>query len=140
MDEAKLRDRLARLERLASDRNPNAHEREVARRKAAELRARLPQRKEHIDPLVERLRAAAQAQEQARKATATHADAWKQAREMRQARIEERVNYLNKLTHRLKPSGQLFASDLCAQWYTKGWLSEKQLKCVEQLINEAEGN
>jgi hypothetical protein len=122
MDEQRLkrlRERIEKLDRLASDRNPNAHERAAAADAAAKLRAKLPPERTFVWP-----------------------QHWRAEPKKPSPRdkIEERINYLNSISHRLKPSGQLFASDLCAQWYSKGWLSERQLQCVHTLINEAEGN
>jgi hypothetical protein len=146
MDEPALRAKIAKLDALASDRNPNEHERKVAKAKADKLREKLPKTdaatmhanirrkyqemhgprmwdgrpryREETPATVERERAAAQ----------------------ERLKIDRKVETLMANLTKLKPSAQIFASDLCAQWYRRHWLSAKQLAKVDELIKQAKGD
>ena len=123
MDEARLRDKLAKLDRLASDRNPNVHEREAARVKAAKLRERLPP---PPDPWAGVF-----------KPTRERPHAPRTAVEVRT--MEQKIGCLVINLHKLKPASQLMATELAMDWAMKAELTKGQWRHVDLLINEIEG-
>lgn len=123
MDEARLRARLRKLDALASDRNPNTHERAAAKRKADELRSRIPTRRESVDPFIERLKQARR--DQAASATVS-----------REEQRNEIIQQLARSLQELKPGDQLAAGELCMNYYTMGGLDQRQWNVVNMYINE----
>jgi hypothetical protein len=128
--------RIRKLERLAAN-NPNPHEAEAAKRKAARLRAQLPANAERE---FDRRQTAAQApMPMPNVGSKVWARSWKQQhRSPTESKWDALIKELQHVMPRLKQSGQLFAADLAAQYHTRGTLSQKQWACVNQLIEEAD--
>jgi hypothetical protein len=127
--------RIQKLERLAAS-NPNKHEAAAAKAKAEKLRAQLPKDAEekydwgkapkempniNLWPVAPAVRRPTRA-------------AVRPSKSGFDLRIEE----LQNVMHRLSASGQIFAADLCAQFYTKGFLTNRQWQCVDELVEEAD--
>lgn len=123
-DRRRLQSRIRKLEALASDRNPNAAERDSAAAKAKELKNKLPalRRKQERDPISER------AAQSARDATA------RQRVNVQQQAVE----YLRDNLTRLKPGDQLLAAEYCMTYHTYG-LTDKQWNVVQMYVGELKG-
>jgi hypothetical protein len=120
--------RINKLERLAAN-NPNEHEAAAARAKAARLRAQLPPE----PPKELKVERVIDIWNKTPRKKAPSAASFKSKHELT-------IIELQQVLHRLKPSGQVFGADLVAQYYSKGFLTDKQWTCVQQLIEEADGN
>ena len=125
-DHARLLDKIAKLDRLASDRNPNVHEREVARRKANELRKQL-NRTNVFD--TKRCR---NHNEMLRRQANSAQRGFKEDKDQLIIRLKAAIP-------KLKPSGKLFATELCMEYATTGRLAKaSDWNLVRLLIEEGE--
>jgi hypothetical protein len=125
--------RIRKLERLATN-NSNPHEADAARVKANALRAKLSAEEQTAEQKLDWGKVPK---------TMPNINLWPQSRAPKsrppsKSKWEFLIEELQQCMPRLKASGQLFAADLAAQFYSKGQLTEKQWACVNQLIEEAD--
>jgi hypothetical protein len=135
MDEKRLRERIQKLDALASDRNPHAAERDAARRKAAELRAMLPTSRKpdryyYDPPEVARRK---QREEDERLAQAIR----NRAARMRLSDHEKLIHRLEAVLPKLKPGDRLIATELCMIFHTDE-LTKRQWNVVRMYVEEGE--